>query len=157
MTARPLAPVIPSSAVPAARQRARSAAGWRLPLARPVPVPSLPEDVVYRTGRIDASGRVADQGVLAALGWAGGDLLTMTADAGVVTARRDPGGMVTLPARAYIAIPAALCRRCGLRAGDRVLLAALLHEDTLAAYSLAVVDQAIRAHGASPHPQEGKP
>ena len=82
MTARPLAPVIPSSAVPAARQRARSAAGRRLPLARPVPVPSLPRDVIYRTGRIDTSGRVADQGVLAALGWAGGDLLTLTAEAG---------------------------------------------------------------------------
>ena len=122
-----------------------------LPLARPVPVPAAPEDVVYGIGRI------ADRAVTSALGWSGGDRLTLTAEAGVVTARRDPGGMVTLPARAYIAIPAALCRRCGLRAGDRVLLAALLHEDTLAAYSLAVVDQAIRAHGASPHPQEGKP
>ena len=128
-----------------------------LPLARPVPAPPAPEDVVYAFGRIDSSGRIADRSVTTALGWSGGDRLTLTADAGVVTARRDPGGMVTLPARAYTAIPAALCRRCGLRAGDRVLLAALLHEDTLAAYSLAVVDQAIRAHGASPHPQEGKP
>ena len=38
-----------------------------------------------------------------------------------------------------------------------MLLAALLHEDTLAAYSLAVVDQAIRAHGALPHAQGGQP
>ena len=120
-------------------------------------MPPAPEDVVYGIGRIDSSGRIADRAVTTALGWSGGDRLTLTADAGVVTARRDPGGMVTLPARAYITVPAALRRRCGLRAGDRVLLAALLHEDTLAAYSLAVVDQAIRAHGASPHPQEGKP
>ena len=97
MTAGPLAPVIPSSAVPAARQRARSAAGRALPLARPAPVPSLPEDTVYGIGRIDASGRIADQSVITAMGWAGGDRLTLTADAGVVTARRDPGGMVTLP------------------------------------------------------------
>ncbi len=124
MTAQPLAPVIPSSAVPAARQRARSAAGRPLPLARPVPVPSAPEDVVYGIGRIDASGRIADRAVITALGWRGGDRLTLTADAGVVTARRDPGGMVTLPGRAYIAIPAALRRRCGLEPGDRVLLAA---------------------------------
>ena len=157
MTAGPLAPVIPSSAVPAARQRAGSAAGRRLPLARPVPVPSLPEDVIYRTGRIDASGRVADQGVLAALGWAGGDLLTMTADAGVVTARRDPGGMVAVPGRACLVIPAALRRRCGLEPGDQVLLAAFPDQDTLAAYSLAVVDQAIRAHGSSRHVQGGRP
>src|SRR6185312_16608016 len=124
--------IIPSPVVPAGRQRARSA-GRPLPLARPAAVPPVPEDVVYGIGRIDASGRIADRTVTSALGWSGGDRLTLTAEAGVVTARRDPGGMVTLPARAYIAIPAALCRRCGLRAGDRVLLAALLHEDTLAA------------------------
>ena len=33
--------------------------------------------------------------------------------------------MITLPHRAYIAIPAALRRRCGPRPGDRVLLAAV--------------------------------
>ena len=43
----------------------------------------------------------------------------------MVVARRDPGGMVTLPARSCIAIPAALRHRCGLRPGDRVLLAAV--------------------------------
>ena len=65
--------------------------------------------------------------------------------------------MVTLPPRAYIAIPAALRRRCGLQPGDRVLLAAVPGEDTLTVYSLAVVDQAIRAHGAFPHAQGGQP
>ncbi|TVZ02002.1 hypothetical protein EAS64_31745 [Trebonia kvetii] len=71
----------------------------------------------------------------------------------MITARRDPGGMVTLPDRAYIAIPAALRRRCGLRPGDRVLLAAVPASDTLTAYCLAVVDQALRAHGFFPHAQ----
>ena len=155
MTAPPLAPVIPSSAVQTSRQRARSAAGRPLPLARPVPVPPTPADVVYGIGRIDASGRIADRAVTSALGWRGGDRLTLTADAGVVTARRDPGGMITLPGRAYIAIPAALRHRCGLQPGDRVLLAAVPGDDMLSAYSLAVVDQAIRAHGASPHAQGG--
>ena len=55
MTSAPLAPVIPSSAVRAVRQRARSAAGRPLPLARPAAVPSTPADVVYGIGRIDAS------------------------------------------------------------------------------------------------------
>ena len=107
-----------------------------------MPAPPAPEGVVYGIGRIDSSGPIADRTVTTALGWRGGDRLTLTADAGVVTARRDPGGMLTLPGRAYITIPAAPRRRCGLHAGDRVLLAALLHEDTRAAYSLAVVDQA---------------
>jgi hypothetical protein len=156
MTAQPLAPVIPSSGISAARQRARSAAARPLPLARPEPVPTAPADVVYGIGRIDASGRIADRSVTSALGWHGGDRLTVTADAGVVTARRDPGGLVTVPGR-YIAIPAALRRRCGLRPGDRVLLAAAPGDDTLTAYSLAVVDQAIRAHGAPAHAQGGQP
>jgi hypothetical protein len=157
MTTRPLAPVISSSAVPAGRQRARGTGGRPLPLARPEPVPSVRDDVVYGIGRIDASGRISDRAVISALGWRGGDRLTLTADAGVVSARRDPGGMITLPGWAYIAIPAPLRRRCGLELGDRVLLAAVPGADVLAAYSLAVVDQAIRAHGALPNAQGEKP
>jgi len=61
-----------------------------LPLARPVPAPPAPEDVVYAFGRIDSSGRIADRAVTSALGWSGGDRLTLTANAGVVTARREP-------------------------------------------------------------------
>ena len=67
-----------------------------------------------------------------------------------MTARRDPGGMVTVPSRPYIVIPAALRRRCGLRAGDHVLLAASPGQDILVAYSFSVVDQAMRAHAAVP-------
>jgi hypothetical protein len=150
VTAQPLGPVIPSSGGPAARRWPRSARGRPLPLACPVPVPTAPEDVVYGIGRIDASGRIADRAVTSALGWCSGDRLTLTADAGVVTARRDPGGIITLPRRAYITIPAPLRRRCGLEPGDRVLLAAVPGEGTLVVYCLAVVDQAIRAHGSFP-------
>ena len=46
--------------------------------------------------------------------------------------------------------PAALRRRCGLRAGDHVLLAASPGQDKLTAYSFAVVDQALRAHTPAP-------
>jgi hypothetical protein len=74
----------------------------------------------------------------------------VTAEGGVMIARRDPGGMVTVPARSYVVSPAALRSRCGLRAGDRLLLAASPGEDMLAAYSFAVVDQAMRAFAAVP-------
>jgi len=149
MTARPVAPVIPGTG----RGRPRlgkPGAGRPVPLAAP---PGRPE-VVYGFGRIDASGRVADRATIAALGWRGGDRLTLTGEAGVMVARRDPGGMVTVPGRPYIVIPAALRGRCGLRAGDHVLLAALPGQDMLAAYSFAVVDQALRAH--APVPGEGR-
>ena len=141
MTSRPVAPVIPSASRGHLRP-GKAGAGHPMPLASP---PGRP-DVVYCFGRIDASGRVADRAIIAALGWRGGDRLTLTADAGVMIARRDPGGMVTVPARPYVVIPAALRRRCGLRAGDRVLLAASPGEDMLAAYSFAVVDQALLSH-----------
>jgi AbrB family looped-hinge helix DNA binding protein len=84
------------------------------------------------------------------------DRLTLTAEAGVVTARRDPAGMTAMTAKPYIVIPAALRRRCGLEPGDRVLLAAVPTDNTLTAYSFAVVDQAIRARGAFPHGQGGR-
>jgi hypothetical protein len=81
VTAQPLAPVIPSSGTSGSRPRARSAAGRPMPLARMVPVPAAPEDAVCGIGRIDASGRCADRAVTSALGWCGGDRLTLTADA----------------------------------------------------------------------------
>lgn len=85
-----------------------------LPLARPVPAPPAPEDVVYGIGRIDSSGRIADRTVTTALGWRGGDRLTLTADAGVVTARRDPGGCgwCSASCRGPAVRTSWLCRSC---------------------------------------------
>ena len=157
MTASPIAPVIPSPGRLAGTPHVRPAPVRPLPLAGPAAALSVPADVVYGTGRIDASGRVTDQAISCALGWREGDRLTLTADPGVVTARRDPRGMITVPARGCLAIPAVLRRRCGLRTGDRVLLAAVPGQDMLAAYSFAVVDQAIRAHGVFPHAPGGQP
>ena len=152
MTAQPIAPVIPSARRPGHRK-------GRLRTSGPLPLASPPDrtDVIYGFGRIDASGRVADRVIISALGWRGDDRLTLTAGSGVMVARRDPGGMVTVAARPYIVIPAAVRRRCGLRAGDRVLLAAVPGQDMLAAYSFAVVDQALRAHGTFPHAPGGQP
>ena len=111
---------------------------------------------MYGIGRIDASGRIADRAVISALGWRGGDRLTLTADAGVVTARRDPGGMITLPGRAYIAIPAEL-RRCGLQPGDRVLLAVVPAGDALNATRSPWLTRPSAPTARPPHAQGEKP
>jgi hypothetical protein len=145
VSASPIAPVIPPRTRSAWSGRARTGGARRLPLASPDMAPPLPSEVAYGLGRIDAWGRVGDREVIGVLGWQPGDCLTLTAQAGVVTARRDPDGMVTMPSKPYLTVPAALRRRCGFRPGDRVLLAVFPDRDTLAAYSLAVVDQAIRA------------
>ena len=146
MTSALIPPVIPRRPAAGSRPRGTPAVVRTLPLAAsPGQVPVLAADVVYGLGLIDASGRVADRTVTCALGWRGGDRLTLTACAGVVTARRDPHGLAVLPPRHCIVIPATLRYRCGLLPGDPVLLAARPAEDTLTAYSLAVVDQALAA------------
>jgi len=155
VTAQPIAPVIPALARPGVRTRTKTGPVRRLPVAMGPEIPAAADDVVYGFGRIDASGRVADRAITSVLGWQPGDRLTVTAAAGVVIARREPVGMVTMPARPYVAIPAALRRRCGLRPGDRVLLAVLPGQDALAAYSFSVVDQALRAHAVFPHGEGG--
>ena len=140
MTTSLIAPLIPPRARPGGAERGRAGTARRLPVAAAPEVPAVSDDVVYGFGRMDESGRVADRAMTSALGWQPGDRLTLSAAAGVIIARRDPDGMVTLPSRPYIAIPAALRRRCGLRPGDRVLLAVFPTHDALAAYSFAVVD-----------------
>jgi bifunctional DNA-binding transcriptional regulator/antitoxin component of YhaV-PrlF toxin-antitoxin module len=154
MTAPLIAPLIPPRTRPGGREHGRPGTARRLPVAAAPEVPAVPDDVMYGFGRIDESGRDADRAMTSALGWQPGDRLTLTAAAGVVIARRDPAGLVTLPAKPYLVIPAALRRRCGLRRGDRVLLAVFPDRDALAAYSFAVVDQALRAH--APAPGDGR-
>ena len=156
MNSRPIAPVIPSLTRPAVRAGGRPGQGRRLPLATVAGVPALAGDVVYGVGRIDASGRVGDRAFTSALGWRPGDRLTLTAADGVVVARRDPAGLATMPAKPYIVIPSALRRRCGLLPGDRVLLAMFPGQDAMAAYSFAVVDQALRAHSPLPRAEGGR-
>src|SRR5450755_4200826 len=107
MTARLIAPCHPP-VWPSGRPGARQDGCGPPPACRcRAGDPAVPDDVRYGLGRIDESGRVADRTITSALGWHAGDRLTLTAAAGVVIARRDTGGMVTMPARPYIAIPAA--------------------------------------------------
>ena len=145
MTSTLIPPVIPSSAA-ARPARARPAAARTLPLRpRPGARPRLAADVVYGLAHIDRSGRVADRTVTGALGWHGGDRLTLTArQAWWSSAATRPAWSPCRPGHC-VPIPATLRHRCGLLPGDPVLLTAAPAEDTLTAYSLAVVDQALAA------------
>jgi hypothetical protein len=98
MTASLIAPLIPPSVRPSARGRGRAATARTLPVAVVPVIPAAPDDVLYGFGRIDASGRVADRAVASALGLAVGRSADHHRRCGVVTARRDPDGLVTMPA-----------------------------------------------------------
>ena len=79
MTTPLIPPLIPPRARPGGREQGRSATARRLPLAAAPEIPAVPDGVVYGTGRIDESGRVADRAMTSALGWQPGDRLTLTA------------------------------------------------------------------------------
>jgi bifunctional DNA-binding transcriptional regulator/antitoxin component of YhaV-PrlF toxin-antitoxin module len=130
MTDQLIAPVIPPVADRVRSGPGRAGGGRPLPLAGSL---AIPLDAVYGMSRIDASGQLTSQAISHVLNWQPGDRLTLTADSGVVVARRDPHGMVTVPTRYSVATPAALRHRCGLRPGDQMLLATAPGQDTLIA------------------------
>ena len=114
MTSALIPPVIPRRSAPGNWPRGTPAVVRSLPLAAsPGQVPALAADVVYGLAHVDRSGRVADRTVTRALGWRGGDRLTLTAEAGVVVIRRDPSGLVTCRPGPASRSP----RRCGTAAG----------------------------------------
>jgi bifunctional DNA-binding transcriptional regulator/antitoxin component of YhaV-PrlF toxin-antitoxin module len=117
--------------------------------------PAPPSELVYGMGRVDASGRVGDSQVMRALGWQAGEPLTITAAHGVVLARRDPAGLRVVGDGAHLTIPAVLRRRYGLAPGTRVLLAGQADGQVLAACTMAVVDQVIRAQMSLPADEGG--
>jgi hypothetical protein len=107
VTGQLIAPVIPPDTSQGRGMPRRRGSSRPLPLAGS---PAVPLDAVYGVSRIDASGRLTGQVITEVLGWRAGDRLTLTGGAGVVVARRDPGGMVAVLARPAVAIPAALRR-----------------------------------------------
>jgi hypothetical protein len=92
----------PAAGRPAGALCARPGGRRPLPLASPLTVPL---DAVYGLSRADASGRVTGPLIAQALGWPAGNRLTLTAGDGVVVARRDAGGMVTVLARSLRSWP----------------------------------------------------
>jgi hypothetical protein len=115
---RPIAPLILSS--PGAEPQR--------PLARPpLPLAPLPEgrqrSWPYTVSTIDNRGRVADASVVRALGWAAGARLNVREQGLLVVASLDDQGVFQIGTSGHLVIPVAVRRWCGLRPGDRVLLA----------------------------------
>ena len=150
MTAPLIAPLIPPRARPGGGEHGRAGTARRLLVAAAPDVPAAPgwRAVRVRSDRRLGPGRRPGHDQRAGLA------ARRPADPDRRRGRGHrpprPGRPGHLPARPYLVIPAALRRRCGLRPGDRVLLAVFPARDALAAYSFAVVDQALRAHAPGP-------
>jgi hypothetical protein len=80
--------------------------------------------MVYRTAAIDCNGRVAEATVVGALGWVPGTRLDIRENGGPVLVTAERRGVFRMTGQGHSRRPAVARHWCGLRAGDRVLLAA---------------------------------
>jgi hypothetical protein len=96
---------------------------------------------VYGLAALDCHGRVADRIIMQTLGWpAGLRLHIREAATGALMAAADPQGAYRVTSHGHVRIPAPLRHRHGLRAGDRVLLAADPEQSQLVIYPPAILD-----------------
>jgi hypothetical protein len=140
-----IAPVVPP--LPSGGGRMADGPGV-VSLARgPLPLPSLPpgrtSTVVYGLSAVDDRGRVADRVVMRALGWSAGRGLDIREADGVLTVFTAPDGAYQVTSQGHLRLPAVLRHRCGLVAGDRVLLAVDPSRSRLTIYPPTALDNAL--------------
>lgn len=87
--------------------------------------------------------------MLKTLGWCPGDLLQITVVDGAVVVHPHPAGVFVVPPRPYLVLHALVRRRCGIHAGDRLLLAADPGHGVLVVHPLAALDALLVAHHTS--------
>lgn len=141
MTGPSIPPLIPKT-VPRS-DPSGTARRIRLPL--PVPDLTAPRSeappAVYALSAVDRSGRVADRGILRALGWSPGTRLDVREQDGLITIRVAVDGVHRIDDQGHLRLPLAARRRCRLATGDRVLLAANPATGMVVAYPLPVLDE----------------
>ncbi|MEW2505989.1 hypothetical protein AB0878_36570 [Amycolatopsis sp. NPDC047767] len=144
-----IAPVIPGSgsAVGLADVTAVAEAS-RLPL--PVPVVREPSTALgYGIARIDRSGRLCVRPVLDRLGWSGAVRLAAAVVGTSVVMHPASDGVFALGSRRTLVLPVILRRRCGLSAGDGVLLAADPVRGVLVVHPLRSLERLVLGYHAS--------
>lgn len=137
-----MSPVIPATD-PAVRPAHAPAQMLRGPLPLPERHPvAVAAQVMYVLSAVDRSGRIADRSIVRTLRWVPGELLDVGEHRGIVTVRavtgrRGPVGTCgRVDGRGFLHLPPTVRRRCGLTAGDRLLLAADPDAGQLTGYPL---------------------
>jgi hypothetical protein len=161
MTGSLITPIIPGAA---GQGEPRPAVRWGVVRARRrLPLGQLSTGrigtAVYGMTALDSHGRIADRAVLRALDWTPGvrldiatrDLVTMRVHADGVA-----GGSGVTP-QGHVRLPAPVRHLCGLRAGDRVLLAAEPSAGVLRVFPPATVDALLSALTSNPDDDQNFP
>lgn len=126
---------------------------------RPLPLTclhQLPRDasMLYDIAQVDDSGRVGSQ-IIAALDWQPRHGLELILVGSAIVLRASPDGLISVPPRPRIIIPATARRRHAIKIGDHVLLAAAPEYGTLIVYPISALDDMIAAYHLA-HPAEEK-
>jgi bifunctional DNA-binding transcriptional regulator/antitoxin component of YhaV-PrlF toxin-antitoxin module len=111
----------------------------------------LPRDtsMLYDIGRVDASGRVTNRDIVAALRWQPGDKLEIILTSGTIVIRVSSDGLFSVPQKPRIVIPMTARRRHAIESGDHVLLAAAPDYGVVIVYPLSTLDEMVtRYHSA---------
>jgi hypothetical protein len=145
-----IAPMVPALVPHAPVAGAPAAVGDRLrtgplPLAALAPEATGRADRVYALTAVDRSGRVADRGIVAALGWPPGTRLDVRERAGLFTLHASIDGRCRVDGRGHLILALALRRWCRLAAGDRLLLVADRQAGVVTGYPLPVLDRLLEA------------
>lgn len=127
---------------------------------RPLPLIGLQQlsrdtTMLYGVGPVDASGRVANRGIVRALCWQPGDTLEVIPALGGIVIFNSPDGLLSVPVKPCIVIPASARRIHDIKVGDHVLLAAAPEYGIVIVHTRqAVNDMLARYHSAYPSPDQ---
>ena len=129
--------------------------------ARPLPVTQLrqlPRDgsMLYGIGKVDTSGRVASSEITAALGWQPGDRLDMALTTTAIVFSKSPDGMLSVPHKPCVMIPAVARHRHAIAAGDDVLLAAAPGFGVVIVHPMSALDDMITRYHSSAPPDDSQ-
>jgi bifunctional DNA-binding transcriptional regulator/antitoxin component of YhaV-PrlF toxin-antitoxin module len=107
--------------------------------------------MLYGVGRVDASGRVANRDIIRALGWQPGDKLEVIPTLGCIVILSSPDGLLCVPDRPRIVIPAAARRVRNIETGDHVLLAAAPEYGIVIIHTPQAINDMLARYHSAPH------
>jgi hypothetical protein len=126
----------------------------------PLPVPALEPlmdslAVGFALTRVDASGAVASKAAVAQLGWPAGTPIRYDVRSGLIVVSADPGAERQVPTKLNLVLPTRIRAHCRVRAGEQVLLAALVEHQLLVIYSQRRLYDMVVAYHATLQPETG--